>query len=172
MPRFTYVHYDGSDEKIIELVSKLAGHIKRVGGDYHRARLERAIQGYNKLRAVGQQHHHSLPALDAKRLKPSGETVDLLGKNDRVVATGPHRGDFVPGHTKWDYAHSIGDLRPDLVVQLWRPTLAEGAALGCEEDAPLACDGAAPAWAPSARASARPVPIASNRVLRHNMNGT
>ena len=26
---------------------------------------------------------------------------------------------FEPGHDKWDYAYSIGDLRPDVVAQLW-----------------------------------------------------
>ncbi len=48
-------------------------------------------------------------------------SVDLLGKSDPVVALGarqPSAG-FEPGHDKWDYAHSIGDLRPDLVAQLW-----------------------------------------------------
>ena len=26
---------------------------------------------------------------------------------------------FEPGHDKWDYAYSIGELRPDVVAQLW-----------------------------------------------------
>jgi len=43
--------------------------------------------------------------------------VDLLGKNDPVIAKGPTRGPFVPGHDKWDYRHSIGELRPDIVFQ-------------------------------------------------------
>jgi len=71
--------------------------------------------------------------------------IDLLGKSDRYVARRPMRRDlrvepnvstglsrwlmflglnrfnqFYPGHLKWDYAYSIGELRPDVVVQLWR----------------------------------------------------
>jgi len=55
--------------------------------------------------------------------------VDLLGKNDRQVAhlqmrvpTGQwtRLTGFYPGHLKWDYAYSIGLLKPDVVVQLWR----------------------------------------------------
>jgi len=48
-------------------------------------------------------------------------SVDLLGKSDRFVARRwrqPAAG-FEPGHDKWDYAYSIGELRPDLVAQLW-----------------------------------------------------
>ncbi|HKQ57339.1 MAG TPA: hypothetical protein VJY35_05690 [Candidatus Eisenbacteria bacterium] len=51
--------------------------------------------------------------------------VDLLGKSDRHVARLPmHRASksglhFVPGHLKWDYAWSIGELKPDVVAQLW-----------------------------------------------------
>jgi arabinofuranosyltransferase len=47
--------------------------------------------------------------------------VDLLGKSDRIVATlarQPAVG-FLPGHDKWDYAYSIGQLRPDVVAELW-----------------------------------------------------
>jgi hypothetical protein len=53
--------------------------------------------------------------------------VDLLGKSDRVIASGPRadvppgsRYDLLyPGHNKWDYGHSIRDLRPDVVSQYW-----------------------------------------------------
>jgi hypothetical protein len=53
--------------------------------------------------------------------------VDLLGKNDRVIARGPAARDmrtgqlaeFLPGHTKWDYSYSLGKLKPDVVVQGW-----------------------------------------------------
>jgi hypothetical protein len=46
--------------------------------------------------------------------------VDLLGKSDAVVAQGPnHDMAFWPGHTKWDYSHSIGSLHPDVVLGLW-----------------------------------------------------
>jgi len=54
--------------------------------------------------------------------------IDLLGKCDRVIARQPmHQNEtsflrfvsFYPGHLKWDYAYSIGQLRPDVVYELW-----------------------------------------------------
>ena len=49
--------------------------------------------------------------------------VDLLGKNDRVIATGPpaensvgERVAFNPGHSKYDSTHSIKNLTPDIVL--------------------------------------------------------
>lgn len=58
------------------------------------------------------------------------ESIDLLGKNDPVVAAGPMRinsslfsiGNFRPGHNKWDYEYSIGVLKPDILAQLWEGT--------------------------------------------------
>lgn len=64
--------------------------------------------------------------------------VDLLGKNDPVIARMPGRPmagsvpwkAFWPGHSKWDYGYSIGKLKPDVVGPLWispdeaRPYLA------------------------------------------------
>jgi hypothetical protein len=56
--------------------------------------------------------------------------VDLLGKNDPVVAKGPARinsslfepGNYRPGHNKWNYAYSIGELQPDVIAQIWEGT--------------------------------------------------
>lgn len=53
--------------------------------------------------------------------------IDLLGKNDAKIAHEEMRTDsdfarksgFYPGHLKWDYAYSIGQLKPDLVAQIW-----------------------------------------------------
>jgi arabinofuranosyltransferase len=48
--------------------------------------------------------------------------IDLLGKSDRHIAMSarqPSAG-FEPGHDKWDYAYSIGQLRPDVVADLWQ----------------------------------------------------
>jgi len=53
--------------------------------------------------------------------------IDLLGKCDAKVAHEemhrelqvPPQKEFWPGHLKWDYAYSIGELKPDLVVQTW-----------------------------------------------------
>lgn len=54
--------------------------------------------------------------------------IDLLGKNDKLVANeGPNRSvapgvwnsAFYPGHNKWNYKYSIGILKPDMVAQYW-----------------------------------------------------
>jgi hypothetical protein len=53
-------------------------------------------------------------------------SIDLLGKNDRRVAREPARlpdgprrfVDWRPGHTKFDFAYSIGQLQPDVIVAL------------------------------------------------------
>lgn len=54
--------------------------------------------------------------------------TDLLGKNDPVIARQPahiipgatwwgfHTGYFLPGHLKWDYARSIGQMKPDVIA--------------------------------------------------------
>ena len=55
--------------------------------------------------------------------------IDLLGKSDPVIARSAPRipaglagvGEFWPGHNKWDHDYSIGQLKPDLVTELWRP---------------------------------------------------
>jgi hypothetical protein len=55
-------------------------------------------------------------------------TVDILGKTDPYIAHLPMRkgegaGRFIhfyPGHLKYDYSHSIGEQKPDLIVQLWQ----------------------------------------------------
>lgn len=47
-------------------------------------------------------------------------SIDLLGRCDARIARGPaHPGDFYPGHMKWDYAWSIGELKPDVIAQFW-----------------------------------------------------
>jgi len=50
--------------------------------------------------------------------------LDLLGKNDAYIAHLPSHSpdkleDVRPGHMKWDYDYSIGELKPDMVLQLW-----------------------------------------------------
>lgn len=45
--------------------------------------------------------------------------VDILGKNDREIASRKPIGNLHPGHNKWDYAFSFGKLRPDVIFQLW-----------------------------------------------------
>ena len=53
-------------------------------------------------------------------------SIDLLGKNDKVVARGPMHiapdpqlTDLRPGHMKWDYTYSLATLKPDIVAQLY-----------------------------------------------------
>ena len=60
--------------------------------------------------------------------------VDLLGRSDRRIAREAVRPEvllnqdpamaYYPGHSKWDLAYSIGDLRPDVVVG-WQDTIPE-----------------------------------------------
>lgn len=47
--------------------------------------------------------------------------IDLLGKNDTVIAHMASTAKFLPGHNKYNYAYSIGRLRPDLVLDLRDP---------------------------------------------------
>jgi len=58
---------------------------------------------------------------------PDRYVIDILGKVDRVIAHQPVRApislagiaEVRPGHLKWDYSYSIGQLQPDVIVQLW-----------------------------------------------------
>lgn len=43
-------------------------------------------------------------------------SLDLLGKNDPVIAKGPPAAAFAPGHDKWNYDYSILQLKPDVVA--------------------------------------------------------
>jgi len=46
------------------------------------------------------------------------ECIDVLGKCDPVIARRPAaRDSFIPGHTKWDLAYSVGQLKPDVLAQ-------------------------------------------------------
>lgn len=63
-------------------------------------------------------------------LLPDRYAIDLLGKADPVIAHGPIRfpmsivdiPNMRPGHMKWNYVHSIGELKPDVIVLLWEGT--------------------------------------------------
>lgn len=54
-------------------------------------------------------------------------SIDLLGKNDPRIAMDESAisnrlldiAQFRPGHTKWDYGYSIGELQPDVIAQWW-----------------------------------------------------
>jgi hypothetical protein len=51
-------------------------------------------------------------------------TIDLLGLNDPIVAKSLGHGEFYPGHNKWDYDYSIGELQPDLIADNFAPLAA------------------------------------------------
>jgi hypothetical protein len=44
---------------------------------------------------------------------------DMLGKSDRVIAHGPAR-QGPPGHNKWDYAYTLGRVRPEIILTAGR----------------------------------------------------
>ncbi|MEJ5224191.1 MAG: hypothetical protein WHV44_07010 [Anaerolineales bacterium] len=60
--------------------------------------------------------------------------IDLLGKMDKVIAREESKvnerwdtlDDFRAGHDKWDYAYSLGVLKPDVVVDI-RPSTSDQA---------------------------------------------
>ena len=52
-------------------------------------------------------------------------TADLLGKNDAHIAHLPSHLPLYPGHDKWDYRYSVDRWRPDVIVQLWRPSVED-----------------------------------------------
>lgn len=63
-------------------------------------------------------------------LLPDRIALDVLGKADPVIAHEQVRTpmsiedipDMRPGHMKWDYAHTFGELKPDVIVSIWPGT--------------------------------------------------
>ena len=68
------------------------------------------------------------------------QAIDLLGKSDRVIAMRIPQSTvgFTPGHDKWDYAYSIGQLRPDVVAGLWHANQIDARAIAGWGYLPLA----------------------------------
>jgi hypothetical protein len=72
---------------------------------------------------------------------PDRYMIDIMGKTDPVIARGPIRPSLGipdvafltpgnenrmrPGHMKWNYAHTFGELKPDVIVSLWDETVKE-----------------------------------------------
>jgi hypothetical protein len=82
--------------------------------DIRRVRAGLAIAGHTSQDAVIATHAAGqIPYFSGRR------TIDLLGLNDPVIAHGSRRTSFYPGHDKWDYEHSIGELQPDLIADNW-----------------------------------------------------
>lgn len=46
-------------------------------------------------------------------------SIDMLGKNDAVIAHDTPSAPFYPGHNKWNYDYSIGQLKPDVISDEW-----------------------------------------------------
>jgi hypothetical protein len=44
--------------------------------------------------------------------------IDLMGKMDKVIARSPPHNPN-PGHNKWDLGHSVGQLKPDIIIELY-----------------------------------------------------
>ncbi len=68
-------------------------------------------------------------------LLPDRYAIDILGKADPVIAHEKARAPMSiedvptmrPGHMKWDYAHTFGELKPDVIVSIWPGTDQEAA---------------------------------------------
>ena len=68
-------------------------------------------------------------------LLPDDYAIDILGKADSVIAHEKVRTPMSiedvptmrPGHMKWDYAHTFGELKPDVIVSIWEGTSQEAA---------------------------------------------
>ena len=68
-------------------------------------------------------------------LLPDRYAIDILGKADTVIAREKVRTpmsfedipDMRPGHMKWDYKRTFGQLKPDVIVSLWEGTDKEAA---------------------------------------------
>jgi hypothetical protein len=68
-------------------------------------------------------------------LLPDRVALDILGKADPVIAHEKVRTpmsiedipDMRPGHMKWDYARTLGQLKPDVIVSIWPGTDKEAA---------------------------------------------
>ena len=82
--------------------------------DIRRARAGLAIAKYTSPEATIAVHAAGqIPYYSQRR------SIDLLGLNDPFIARGPRRTAFYPGHDKWDYEYSIGQLQPDLIADNW-----------------------------------------------------
>ncbi len=66
---------------------------------------------------------------------PRDYAIDILGKADPYIAHQSVRvpmsivdiPSMRPGHMKWNYAHTFGELKPDVIVSIWEGTSEEAA---------------------------------------------
>jgi hypothetical protein len=105
-----------------------------VAGNEHNLFIALALQNTTKTGAsVAVIGAGSIPYL-----LPDRYAIDILGKTDPIIAHGPIRPSLGipdvaflrlgnenrmrPGHMKWNYAHTFGELKPDVIVSLWDET--------------------------------------------------
>ncbi|MEW6400796.1 MAG: hypothetical protein AB1649_03290 [Chloroflexota bacterium] len=102
-----------------------------VAGNEHNMEIALALQGMTmpgaKVAVVG--------AGTIPYFLPDRYAIDILGKADPLIAREAVRApmsiedipNMRPGHMKWDYAYTFGQLQPDVVVSVWEGTGAEAA---------------------------------------------
>ena len=101
-----------NDEKLRSLFS---GEIPMLDTDQERAKL-----GLRLRRVLPKDTTIAVHAAGQIPYYSDLRTIDLLGKNDRTVASLPQSaGRFRPGHSKWNYDYSITELSPDVVIDEW-----------------------------------------------------
>jgi hypothetical protein len=92
----------------------IEGDVPLLRADIRRVRAGLAIAGNTSPEATIAVHAAGqIPYYSGRR------TIDLLGLSDPVIAKGPRSTAFYPGHDKWNYEYSIGQLQPDLIADNW-----------------------------------------------------
>jgi hypothetical protein len=76
-----------------------------------------ARDGVRFRRSTSDEARIAFSAAGAQAYFSDRPAIDLLGKSDRRIARQrPRTEEFRPGHNKFDFEYSVGDLRPDLVA--------------------------------------------------------
>ncbi len=110
---------------------ELARRPDYVAGSDHNLSIALALQGTTKPGAsIAVTGAGTIPYL-----LPDRVALDVLGKADPVIAHEKVRTpmsiedvpDMRPGHMKWDYARTFGELKPDVIVSIWPGTDKEAA---------------------------------------------
>ena len=91
-------------------------------GIYTRSDAEAALLGIRLRAATPPGTRIAVVAAGSTPYFAHRPAIDLLGKNDPVIARRAPHHSFHPGHDRFDYRYSLGELKPDVVVQLWYTT--------------------------------------------------
>jgi hypothetical protein len=81
--------------------------------------IQRALRGIHIRRSTDSEAIVAMHAAGNIGYFSHRRAIDLLGKSDRVIARSKPRTRFRPGHNKWDYDYSIGNIQPDLIADEW-----------------------------------------------------